>query len=429
MKTLIRGGRVIDPANGIDDVLDVLLESGEVAALAKSIGAPDAEVIDASGQVVAPGFVDLHVHLRTPGQEHKETIATGTRAAVAGGFTTICCMPNTDPPIHDRSVAELVLSQARAAGFAKVIPLAAVSPSLKHETLTEMADLKAAGCAAVSDDGKAIQSSSFLRRILEYASMLDLPVVLHCEDYGLSEGGAMNEGYQSTVLGLKGMPREAEEVGIMRAILLAKCTGAHVHFCHVSTAYGVEMIRRAKAEGVRVTAEATPHHFSLTDEDVGRQNYDTNTKMVPPLRTADDVAALVEGLKDGTIDGIATDHAPHATEDKEVEYDQAAFGIVGLETALGVTLKYLVEPGHVSLSDAVAMLTCRPAAALKLSAGTLTPESAADVVVFNPTQKWTVDPGKFHSRGRNTPYARCKLLGVVSHTLVDGRTVHTHPAT
>lgn len=424
MKTLIRGGRVVDPANGVDATLDVLIEEGKIAQVGDGLTAPEAATIEATGFVVAPGFVDLHVHLRTPGQEHKETVASGCRAAVAGGFTTVCCMPNTDPPLHDRSVVEWVLAQARTVGLARVVPVGAVSPGLKHETLAEMGDLKAAGCAAVSDDGKAIQDSGFLRRVFEYASMLDLPVALHCEDYSLSVGGAMNEGYQSTVLGLKGMPREAEETSICRAILLARKTGAHVHFCHVSTEGGVESIRRAKQEGVHVTAEATPHHFSLTDEEVRRQNYDTATKMTPPLRAATDVDAVIAGLKDGTLDAIATDHAPHALEDKEVEFDQAAFGIVGLETALGVAMTWLVEPGHLSLAEVIARLTQGPAQAFNLPAGTLTPGAPADVVLFDLHRQWTVDPTQFFSKGRNTPYAGRRLRGVVVRTLVAGVVVH-----
>ena len=418
---LIKGGHVIDPGR-VNGLADVLIEKGKILATGQNLSAaPKSTVIDATGKLVLPGFVDLHVHLREPGFEYKETIATGTAAAVAGGFTSVCCMPNTTPVNDNQSITEFILDQARAAGNAHVFPVGAITKGSEGKELAEIGDLHQAGCVAISDDGQPVMSSQVMRRAMEYALAFDLPVIDHCEDLHLSEDGCMNEGIVSTELGLPGIPAAAEEIMVARNLALAELTGAHLHLAHLSTAGSVRMVREAKARGIRVTAEACPHHFSLTEEAV--RGYDTHAKMNPPLRTWQDVQAIKEGLRDGTIDVIATDHAPHATQEKQQEFAAAPNGVVGLETALPLTLA-LVEEGMLSLEAAVAKLATEPARAFGLHKGTLAPGFDADVVVVDQQESWEVDPMKFRSRSRNTPFAGWKVKGRVILTLVDGRVVY-----
>ena len=430
MLILIRGGHVIDPGR-VNGPADVLIENGKVLAVgtdllakggtARSPGAPPPLVIEAAGRLVLPGFVDLHVHLREPGFEYKETIQTGTAAAVAGGFTSVCCMPNTMPVNDNQSVTEFMIEQGRAAGNAHVFPIGAITKGSEGQELAEIGDLKRAGCVAISDDGLPVTNSLVMRRALEYALAFDLPVVDHCEDVHLSEGGCVNEGVVSTELGLPAVPAAAEEVMVARNLSLAALTGARLHLAHVSTAGSVRMVRDAKARGIRVTAEAAPHHFSLTEEAV--RGFDTHGKMNPPLRTWQDVQAVKEGLGDGTIDAIATDHAPHAPHEKQLEFAEAPFGIIGLETALPLTLA-LVEEGTLSLETAIAKLTTEPARAFGMSKGTLAPGADADLVVVDPQASWEVDPARFHSKSRNTPFGGWKVRGRVLMTLVAGRIVY-----
>ena len=419
---LIRGGRVIDPASGLDATVDVLLLDGKVTAVGANLAREGAEVLDAAGCVVAPGFVDLHVHLREPGREDVETIATGARAAAAGGFTSVCAMPNTDPVTDNQAAVGFIVSQARRAGSARVYPIGAVSLGQKGEQLAEFGELVGAGAVAVSDDGRPVATAHLMRTALEYALSFGIPVIDHCEDVSLSAGGAMHEGLVSTRLGLKGIPRSSEDVIVARDIQLAELTGGHVHLAHCSTAGAVAMIRTAKARGVRVTAEVTPHHLALTD--AACAEYDTHAKMNPPLREAPDVAALRAGLADGTIDCIATDHAPHHYDAKEQEFDNAPFGVVGLETALGVALTELVDGKVLDLPALVRCLATRPAEIAHLTAGTLAPGAPADVVVFDPAARWTVEPARFFSKSRNTPFAGRALRGVVRWTIVGGAIVH-----
>ncbi|HEY3284624.1 MAG TPA: dihydroorotase [Armatimonadota bacterium] len=426
MRLWIRGGRLLDPASGTDAVGDLLVMDGKIAELAPGgLREPvaEAEVWQLSEtHWVCPGFIDLHVHLREPGYEHKETIATGSAAAASGGWATICCMPNTNPPIDNRAVVEMVLRRGAKAGRARVLPIASAMLDLGQDRLAEMAELREAGAVALTDDAFPLQRSESVRRVLEYCRMLDVPFVVHCEDKSLSEGGAMNEGAVATRLGLPGMPSVAEDIALARNLLLSEYTGARLHACHVSTAGSVELVRLAKARGVRVTAEACPHHFSLTDEAVS--GYDTDTKMNPPLRAQADVDAVVAGLADGTLDCIATDHAPHAAEEKDVEYARAPFGIVGSETALGLVLKCLVEPGHLSPLEAVRRLSLSPALAFGLSLGSLADGSAADVTIVDTQSEWRVDRSRLLSKSKNTPYHGWTLPGRAWATLVDGKPVY-----
>jgi dihydroorotase len=420
----IEGGRVIDPANGVDGVRTVVLRDGKVAEVAERIERPrEARAIDARGRWVTPGLVDLHVHLREPGQEYKETVATGARAAVAGGFTTICAMPNTKPVNDTASVSELVLARAAAAGLARVHPVGCVSRNQAGEELAEYGELKAAGCVAVSDDGKPIVSSALMRRALEYAKAFGLTVAVHEEDPLLAGKGVMHEGAVATRLGLKGIPAAAEDVMVLRDLALLELTGGRLHVQHVSTAGAVRALREAKRRGLAVTAEVTPHHLALTDEDVAASGYSTDFKMNPPLRSADDVRALQEGLADGTLDAIATDHAPHSAVEKDLEFDAAMNGIVGLETALAVCLD-LVRKGVLPDRRLVEALTIGPARAFGLSAGTLSRGAAADVAVIDPGAEWVVDPSRLHSKSRNTPWKGKRLAGRCVYTIVGGRLVH-----
>jgi len=421
---LLKGGRLLDPSLGLDGVGDLLIRGGRVEALGGAIGTPDgAEVIDCAGQVVAPGFVDVHCHLREPGREDVETILTGARAAAAGGFTAVCAMPNTDPVTDNQAAVGFVLKQGRAAGAARVYPIGAISIGQRGGQLAEFGEMVGAGAVAVSDDGKPVVSAQLMRTALEYARTFGIPVADHCEEPTLAAGGAMHEGFVSARLGLKGIPAEAEEIMAIRDILLARLTGGHVHLCHMSTKGSVELIRWGKERGIPVTAEACPHHLSLTDAEV--EGYNTNAKMNPPLRTATDVEAVQQAVKDGTIDVIATDHAPHHNDEKQREFSDAPNGIIGLETALAVNVTWLVKSGIISLATLVERMSCAPARLFGLPGGSLRRGTAADITVFDPDLAWMVDPKGFLTKGRNTPYAGRMLHGRVACTLVDGRVVYT----
>jgi dihydroorotase len=420
----IEGGRVIDPASGVDGVRTVVLRDGKVAEVAERVERPrDARVIDARGRWVTPGFIDLHVHLREPGQEYKETVATGARAAVAGGFTAVCAMPNTKPVNDNAAVTELVLARAAAAGFARVYPVGAISKGSNGEELAEYGELKAAGCVALSDDGKPVMSAALMRRALEYARAFGLPLTVHEEDLQLVGKGVMHEGAASTRLGLKGVPGQAEDVMVLRDLALLELTGGRLHIAHLSTRGAVRAVREAKRRGLPVTAEVTPHHLALTDADVETSGYSTDYKMNPPLRSADDVAAVREALADGTIDAIATDHAPHSAVEKDLEFDAALNGIVGLETAFAVCLE-LARKGVLPERRLVAALTAGPAKAFGLPGGTLAVGAPADVAVLDAAVEWTVDPARLHSKSRNTPWKGKRLTGRCTHTIVGGRIVH-----
>ena len=420
MNILIKNGRIIDPANKVEGKLDLLIADGKIAKLGKpgSLPANGAEVIDASGKFVVPGLIDMHVHLREPGYEYKETIATGTAAAKAGGFTAVCCMPNTNPVNDSRSVTEFILSQAANEALARVFPIGAITKGSKGEELAEMGELHEAGCKGISDDGKPVMSAAVMRRAMEYSTIFDIAVISHCEDASLAAKGVMNEGFVSTELGLRGIPNAAEDVMTARDIELAELTGARLHICHVSTAGSVRMIREAKQRGVKVTAETCPHYFSLTDEAV--RGYHTMAKMNPPLRTADDVAAIRQGLKDGTLDVIATDHAPHALDEKSVEFDAAPFGIVGLETSVGLSFK-LVQEGILSMADLIARMSTTPARIIKSGGGMLSVGAVADITIIDPDLDWTVNASQFLSKSKNTPFDGWKLKGKAVRTIVEGR--------
>jgi dihydroorotase len=419
---LLRGGRLIDPSRGVDQVGDLLLRDGRIAHCGAPIATPDgATVRDVAGCVVAPGLIDVHVHLREPGREDVETIESGARAAAAGGFTAVCAMPNTKPVTDNQAAVGFIIRQAQRAAAARVYPIGAISVGQQGEALAEMGEMVAAGAVAVSDDGRPVMSSHLMRTALEYARTFDIPVVDHCEDMALAHGGCMNEGLVSARLGLRGIPDEAEEIMVIRDILLAGRTGGHVHLCHMSTRGSVDLIRWGKDRGIRVTAEVCPHHFALTEERVGQ--YDTNAKMNPPLRTQADVDALVQGVKDGTIDLICTDHAPHHYDEKERAFADAPNGIVGLETSLGVTIHTLVVPGVIDLATMIERMSCAPARIWGLPGGTLAPGHPGDVTVFDPTATWTVDPARFRSKGRNTPWAGATLTGAPRLTIVGGHVV------
>ena len=415
---LLRGGRVVDPSQEIDGPADVLVRDGKIEAVGDDIAGPDdAEVLDATGMVVAPGLIDIHVHLREPGGEHKETIDTGSHAALAGGFTTVWAMPNTDPPIDDPAAVGYVRLAARAARGTRVMPIGAASIGQNGERMTEVGELVKAGAVAVSDDGRPVWNTGLMRRLLEYTQTFGIPVLQHAEDMALA-GGVMNEGEVATALGLRGLPNAAEACMVARDIQLAELTGGHLHVCHVSARQSVEQLRMAKEKGLGVTSEVTPHHLNLTDELC--RGYNTEAKVNPPLRTAEDVEAVTQALIDGVIDVIATDHAPHTYEEKEQEFDYAPFGINGLETALGLSMRALVETGRLSLAELIDRMSCNPARVMGLDGGTLRPGSPADIVVFDPDATWTVDPTDFRSRSRNTPIAGWQLRGQVYRTLVGG---------
>ena len=422
MSLLIQNGRVVDPVNSVDAVQDVLIDGDRIQRIGRGLTPPpEATVLDATGKVVCPGFIDMHVHLREPGLEYKETVATGTRAAAAGGFTAVCCMANTQPVNDNRSITDYILAKAATEGIVRVYPIGAVTRGLGGKELAELAELAEAGCVAFSDDGHCVMNAALYRRAMEYTLPFGAPVISHAEDDHLSHGTAMNEGVVSTELGIPGAPAAAEDVMVARDILLAELTGAHVHIAHLSTAGAVRLVRDAKARGVRVTAEVTPHHLLLTEEAV--RGFDSNTKMNPPLRTKRDVEVLLEALIDGTINCIATDHAPHAASEKEGEYDLAAFGIVGLETAVGLLLDRLVKPGALPLATLIARLSRDPARLLGLPGGSLAAGAPADVTILDLEAGWTIDPARFQSKSRNSPFGGWTITGRPWKTIVGGRIV------
>jgi len=426
MKLLLRGGRVVDPANGRDGEFDVLVEDGRIARVGKGIPADGADVLEIRrGWIVAPGFVDIHVHLREPGQEHKETVATGVAAAVAGGFTAVACMPNTDPVNDHPGITELILRKAAEAKLARVYPIGAVSIGSRGEQLAELGAQKAAGCVAFSDDGRPVSTALLMRRALEYAGMLGAPIIDHCEDPSLKGDGVAHEGYQAAALGLRGIPGAAESVMVERDIALAELTGAPVHVAHMSARQSLRAVRDGKSRGVQVTCEVAPHHFTLTDEALERPiRYDTNAKMNPPLREAADRDAMLAGIADGTVDAIATDHAPHHADEKLVEFDRAPFGIVGLETAVPLVFDRLVHAGRIGLTRMVELLSVNPARVLRVPGGSLADGAAADLTILDPDERVTIRAAELKSKSKNTPFDGWTLRGSVVATIVGGRIVY-----
>ena len=420
-KLLIKGGRLVDPSQGRDGLFDLLIERGKVAEIKPAIPANGATVIDAGGLLVVPGFVDLHAHLREPGREDQETIETGCRAAVRGGFTTICAMPNTEPAMDHRGVVDSVRQEAQRVGLSSVRPIGALTKGRLGRELTDFGELFDAGCVALSDDGHPLSDGLLMRRALEYAKVFDRPLIQHAEDLTLSAGGVMHEGLVATTLGLRGIPSEAETVMIMRDLALAELTGGWVHLAHLSSGRSVEIIREAKRRGVRVTCEVTPHHLLLTHEAVG--SFDTSAKVNPPLRAEQDRLALIEGLRDGTIDAIATDHAPHTDWEKAAEFDAAPFGISGLETALAVCVEALVKPGFLGWGRLVEALACHPAKIIGGGVGALGVGAEADIAMIDPKASWTVDPARFVSKGRHSPFAGRTLTGAVVKVLRRGEEI------
>ncbi len=420
MSLLIAGGTLVDPASGINSKLDILIEDGKIVRVGRGLRSKGKK-IDARGLVVAPGFIDMHVHLREPGREDAETIESGAAAAAAGGFTSIVCMPNTEPANDSAAVTRFIIDRARESAPVNVYPCGAISRGAKGEALAEIGDMVRAGAVAISDDGSPVMSAQLMRRAMEYSKIFDIPVIDHCEDQGLSAGGSMHEGFYSTALGLRGIAAAAEELHVARDALLAAMTGARVHVAHISTALSVEIVRQAKKGGVKITAEATPHHFTLNDSAV--QGYNTNTKINPPLRPEPDRLAIIAGLADGTIDAVASDHAPHTVEDKMLEFDFAPFGIIGLETAVGLALDRLVRPGYIGIERLVELMSANPARILRLNKGRLSPGSDADVTILDLKREVTVDPSKFKSKSRNTPFGGWKLKGAPVMTIVGGRVV------
>jgi dihydroorotase len=420
-RLLLKGGRVVDPAQNVDATLDVLIADDTVAEVGPRLTSRSAQVVDVKGLVVCPGFIDIHTHLREPGQEHKETIASGSRAAAAGGFTAVCAMPNTEPVNDTEGITRLIVERARNEAVVRVFPIGAITRGSKGEELSEFGDLHEAGCVAVSDDGMPVAEARVMRRALEYAKAFDLVVIDHCEEPTLSRDTCMNEGAVSTHLGLSGEPPVGEAIMVERDVLLAELTGGRIHIAHISTAASVDAVRRGKARDVRVTAEVTPHHLFLTDEAVRETDYDTSTKMKPPLRPEADRQAAIAGLQNGTIDCIATDHAPHHVDDKRVEFDHAANGVVGLETAVALCLDRLVGKGLLELPQLVALLSTNPAKVLGLPGGTLAPGSPGDVTVLDLGRKRQVDPSRFQSKSRNTPFGGWILKGWPVATVVGGK--------
>jgi dihydroorotase len=422
---LLKGARLVDPVSETDKVLDILIEGDRIAKIGGSLPASGAEVLDLTGKVVCPGLIDMHVHLREPGYEHKETIETGTLAAATGGFTAVLAMPNTDPVCDNGSVVDFITQRAQETGSARVYVAGALSRGLKGEELAELAEMKRAGAVAATDDGEGTQSSAMMRRAMEYCRMLSLPVLAHCEDRELTENGQANEGYNASVLGLKPHPKAAEEAMVARNITLCELTGCALHVQHVSSAGSLDLVRTAKAKGLSVTCEVTPHHLILTDESL--YGYDTNLKMNPPLREPEDIAALKEGLRDGTIDCIATDHAPHAQEEKEVEFDLAPFGVIGLETALPLILTELVKGGVLTLSEAVGKLSLAPARILGIEGGAVREGGLADLTVIDPDAKFTPTRENTVSMSKNSPFYGRELTGRAAMTIVGGRVVWAAP--
>jgi dihydroorotase len=431
MKRLLKGGRVVDPANGIDGVRDVLIDGDRIARVGTDLPVDGATVVEIpAGLVICPGFIDMHVHLREPGQEHKETIATGTASAVAGGFTAVACMPNTTPVNDDANVTTYILDKAKQANLARVYPIGAVSRGSKGELLADIADLRKAGCVAITDDGHPVRTAILLRRALEYAGMFGMPVIEHCEDPSLKGDGVAHEGYYAASLGLRGMPGACEALGVERGVLLSELTGSAFHVAHMSARASLRGVRKGKEVGVRVTCEVAPHHFTLTDEALATPlAYDTNTKMNPPLREAADRDAMLDGIADGSVDAIATDHAPHHYDEKKVEYDHAPFGIVGLETAVPLSLDRLVHAGRIRLPRLVELLSVNPARILKVAGGNLSEGAPADITIIAPDLKVRIDAAKLRSRSKNTPFDGWELRGGVAATLVGGRPLYVNTET
>ncbi|PKN12205.1 MAG: dihydroorotase [Deltaproteobacteria bacterium HGW-Deltaproteobacteria-4] len=418
MNLLIKNGRIIDPTQNLDQTCDLLVENGKIKEIGNKLVAPsDVQSIDASGCYVTPGLIDMHVHLRDPGLEYKEDIVSGTKAAVSGGFTSVCCMPNTKPAIDNKAVASYIINKAKAEGFCNVFPVGSITQGSKGDALAEMGELKESGCVAVSDDGHPVKSSELMRRALQYANGIGIPLITHAEDLELVGAGTMNEGFTSTELGLKGIPHVAEDIATSRDVLLAEYTGAPIHIAHVSTLGSVQIIREAKGRGVKVTCETAPHYFTLTDDAV--RGYNTNAKMNPPLREAADVAAIKAGLQDGTIDCIATDHAPHHIDEKDVEFDVALNGIVGLETSLPLSLK-LVSEGVLTLAQLVEKMSCNPAKILSLDRGTLAVGATADLTIIDPVTTWKVAAEKLASKSKNSPFLGWEVQGCAKATIVGG---------
>ena len=430
MQRLLKGGRVVDPANGIDGALDILIEGGRIVRVGRGLPADGAEVLEIpAGLVVCPGFIDMHVHLREPGQEHKETVATGTASAVAGGFTAVACMPNTDPINDDANVTTYILNKAKEAGLARVYPIGAVSRASKGELLSDIAELKAAGCVALSDDGRPVATALLMRRALEYAAMFGMPVIDHCEDPSLKGDGVAHEGYQAATLGLRGIPGAAEAIMVERDVLCSEIASAAVHIAHMSARASLRAVRKGKEAGVKVTCEVTPHHFTLTDDALASpMAYDTNVKMNPPLREAGDRDAMLQGIADGTIDVIASDHAPHHYDEKKVEFDRAPFGIVGLETAVPLSLDRLVHSGLIRLSRLVELMSVNPARILRVPGGTLAEGAPADITILAPDVKVRIEAAKMRCRSKNTPFDGWELRGGVAATIVGGTTLFMNDA-
>ena len=430
MKRLLKAIRVVDPANGIDGVVDLEIDGDRISRIGRDLPLEGATVVELpSGLVVCPGFIDMHVHLREPGQEHKETVATGTASAVAGGFTAVACMPNTNPVNDSANVTALILAKAAAAGLARVYPIGAVSKASKGELLADIAELKSAGCVAITDDGHPVASALLMRRALEYAGMFDIPLIEHCEDPSLKGDGVAHEGYYAASLGLRGIPGACEALGVERGVLLSELTGSAFHVAHMSARASMRAVAKGKGAGVRVTCEVAPHHFTLTDESLATPvPYDTNTKMNPPLRERADRDAMLAGIADGTVDAIATDHAPHHYDEKRVEFDRAPFGIVGLETAISLSLDRLVHGGVIRLPRLVELMSVNPARILRVPGGSLAPGSPADITVLAPDMMVRIDAKAMRSKSKNTPFDGWELRGGVAATIVNGRTVFVNPA-
>src|SRR5262250_145943 len=428
MKRLLKGGRVVDPINGIDGVRDVLIDGDRIARVGTNLPADGATVVEVpNGFVVCPGFIDMHVHLREPGQEHKETVATGTAAAVAGGFTAVACMPNTTPVNDNAGVTEYILKKAAEANLARVYPIGAVSRGQQGEQLADIAELKQAGCVAVTDDGHPVSTALLMRRALEYASMFDMPVIEHCEEQTLKGDGVAHEGFQASALGLRGIPSEAESIMALRDISLSSLTGGAVHIAHMSARQTLDAVRFGKSRGARVTCEVTPHHFVLTDATLAAPlPYDTNTKMNPPLREPADRDAMLKGIADGSVDVIATDHAPHAADEKQVEFDQAPFGITGLETAVSLCFDRLIHRGLLTLPRLIELLSVNPARILNVPGGSLAEGAPADISILAPDLGVTVSAAQMKSKSKNTPFNGWELRGGVAATIVGGRVVYAN---
>jgi dihydroorotase len=418
MKLMVRNGRVIDPANDIDRIADVLVQDGFIAAVGENLDASGAEVFDAAGLIVAPGFIDMHVHLREPGFEHAETIESGARAAAAGGFTSVCCMPNTKPVNDSATVTSYIVERAKRAAVVNVFPIGAITKGSDGEELASIGSMKAAGVVAISDDGKPVMNARVMRRAMENANAFDLPIINHCEDLNLSAGGDMHEGVTSTCLGLRGIPASSEDVMVARDILLAEVTGARYHVAHLSTRHSVAMVAFAKGRGLNVTCEVTPHHFALSDTDI--KPYDANYKMKPPLRGCEHVQGCLEGIQSGTVDALATDHAPHPGSEKMQEFEKCPFGILGLETAIGLTFEKLVHPGRISIRRMIELYTTGPDRILRLGRGALSPGKPADITIIDSSSEWTYDVNKSASRSRNSPFDGTCFRGGPVATVVNG---------